>query len=206
MDEAGHKQLARRLSALRDQLDRSIAVAIDGASGAGKTSLAFALAREVDNAFVLQTDSYHVPLACAYRMKPRAGEIGAMIDWRRFRETALRRLRSDESFRVEWINPFSERLEAVHEVGPKTVVLCDGTFSARNELRSDYDFSILVQCAAAEARRRRRVRDAAQGSSWTSYIDTIWMPDEEAYLADIDPAHFDLVVDGESASIRDREA
>lgn len=193
--------LASRLASLRDGLGRSVAVAIDGASGAGKSTLAFDLVSRLHSAFVLQSDSYHVPLACAYRMIPENGEIGAMIDWRRLRETALCNVKKNEAFRIEWINLFTERLEAVHEIPPNTIVLCDGTFSARDELWDYYDYRILVDCEAGEAKRRREHRDAGRGDAWRHYINAIWLPDEEAHLAKLQPARFDVVIDGGAGAL-----
>lgn len=189
--------LAQQLEDLRGARGRSIAVAIDGMSGSGKTSLAFALEALISQSFVLQTDSYHVPLACAYRMRPRVGEVGAMIDWRRLRETALAPIRNNAPFDVVWINPFSERLEAVHHVAAETVVLCDGTFSARSELWDYYDFHILVRAPVERARRTREARDATYGPEWRSYIETVWAPDETSYLEGLDPARFYLVHDAD---------
>lgn len=195
MREEERIALADRIVGLQQVAGRSIAVAIDGPSGAGKSTVAFGLQSLVEASFVLQTDTFHVPLSCAYRMRPSTGERGAMIDWRRYRETALNPIRANEPFKVAWINPFSERLEAIHSVVPGTLVLCDGTFSARAELWEYYDYRILVRCDPQVAASRRIERDAQFGPDWREYVESIWMPDEEAYLAELDAARFDLVLD-----------
>ena len=117
-----------------------------------------------------------------------------MVDWRRFRETALRPTLANEGFTFAWVNPFSGQLEAVHKIAPGTVVLCDGTFTARSELSSLYDYRILVEADGELAVAARAHRDRNLGDDWRRYIDEVWLPDERRHLATLDPAAFEARV------------
>lgn len=195
--------IAREIEEVKERLDRSVFVAIDGRSGSGKTSLAFALARRLRSAFAVQLDSYHVPVEAAYRLTPRIGQAGAMFDWRRFKFTVLHQLENQRDASVYWTDLFSPRT-AHHRIESGWTVVADGTFSTRHDMRDWYDLRILVECSSSTARQRLAKRDAALPAQWQAYIRDVWQPDEDRHIESLrDTRHdYDHIVDGESTDLR----
>jgi uridine kinase len=143
-------------------------VAIDGPDGAGKTMLADELAellagkRPVIRAGL---DGFHNPRELRYRRGPDSPE-GYFLD--SFDYEALRTLllepldpggsrryrRALFDYRVD------EQVAAPEEeAAPDSVLLFDGVFLLRRELRPFWDFSIFVQADFDETLRRAEARD-----------------------------------------------
>jgi uridine kinase len=143
-------------------------VAIDGPDGAGKTTLADELAeflagkRSVIRAGI---DGFHNPRELRYRRGPDSPE-GYFLD--SFDYEALRGLlleplgpggsrryrRALFDYRVD------KQVAAPEEVAsPGSILLFDGVFLLRDELRSFWDFSVFVHADFDEIVRRAEARD-----------------------------------------------
>lgn len=197
------EEIAREIEDVKERLDRSVFVAIDGRSGSGKTSLAFALARRLRSAFAVQLDTYHVPVEAAYRLAPRLGQAGAMFDWRRFQFTVLHQLENQRDAAIYWTDLFSSRT-AHHRIESGWTVIADGTFSTRHDMRDWYDLKILVECSSRAARERLEKRDTALPAQWQTYIRDVWQPDEDRHIESLSDTrhHYDHIVNGESTDLR----
>ena len=81
-----------------------------------------------------------------------------------------------------------------HDVAGDGVVIVEGNYSTRPELRDYYDLTIWVE-APHDLRLARGVeRDGEQAR--TRWLED-WMPEEDRYVEACSPAeHADLVVDG----------
>ena len=189
-------KLVTKAASLQKERGFGARIAIDGPSGSGKTTLAFKLVEMFDLAFVVQTDTFHIPLEAARRLLPEKGRPGAMIDWQRFRETVLHRQSRGEEIRIDWIHPLTGELAAAHVVDPRTILICDGTFSTRSELQSLYDFRLFVDAPAEIRRERITLRDATMGADWTDYIQNVWIPEENRYLEWAREQAYDLAIEG----------
>lgn len=195
----GVVDLVSAVQSLQDSRSYGPRIAIEGPSGAGKTSFAFRLAAHFQGAFVVQTDTFHLPLSAALRLRPRFGELGAMIDWRRYRETVLLRQSREQRVRLDWVHPVTGKLSAEHDIDPRSVLICDGTFSARQELRDQYDFLIFVDADTSVRRKRIADRDQAMGPEWHRYIIDVWNTDEDEYMMWARQESYDLRVDTTSS-------
>jgi para-aminobenzoate synthetase len=84
---------------------------------------------------------------------------------------------------------------AAHGVrrAPATVLILDGVYSARPELRDLVDLAVLVEAADERVRRRRLL--TREGEAFMSAWHALWDEAEDHYFSRVRPrASFDLVV------------
>ena len=169
-------------------------VAIDGRSGAGKSHLAEQVARELGGATMVHVDNFYRDLADEERLglSPEAG-VDRFFDWQRMRREAIEPLRAR---RTAYFRPFDwdrGRLgEQSTTLGPASVVVVEGVYSARPELADLIDLAVLVTVDEAVSRARLAARHdpPAMASRWEAA--------EDVYFSRIrPPASFDVRVDGE---------
>ncbi len=168
-----------------------IVVAIDGAGGAGKSTLAEGirtkLARASQNpsadVATIRVDDFYRPLHDDERAV-RDAEYGyrRYFDWESIRDTivALRAGRGARYQPYDWVS--GER-RGWSEIAPKPIVLTEGVYSSRPELRDLIDLAIFVE--TPRATRLARMKARAQND--TRWIER-WMAAEDWYLEHINPA------------------
>jgi uridine kinase len=194
-----------------------LVVAIDGHGGAGKSTLAAAVA-EATGAALVHTDDFFQPPAAPAGGPPAAGHgppaqaggppgrpggppggpapgarsMAQYYDWRRIRAQAVQPLKAGRRAtfrRFDW-----ERggwLDGAVTVAPTALIVLEGVFSAAPELSDLTDRSVLVDTPEQERLRRLRARVAPE--EW----DSDWLIAEQAYFGAIrPPSSFDLVVSG----------
>ena len=160
----------------------TLLIGIDGRGGAGKSTLARSLAAGA----VIEFDDFY--------LTERTAEIGGNFDWRRLREQVLAPLAADRAARYQRYDWAEDRLAEWHLVEPGGVVIVEGNYCTRAELRPFYDFTIWVE-APHEVRLCRGLERDGE-SARACWLEE-WMPEEERYVAAEDPAaRVDLVVDG----------
>jgi uridine kinase len=199
--------LARVVDALPD-LDRPLLVVVDGGDGAGKTWFADDLAELLVEAGRLAVrasiDDFHHPRAHRHEL----GRTGGTVWARSFDYRALRRELLDP-WRTGAGSPYRRRShdlasdalvdDPVSTVPEHGVLVVDGVFAQRDELRDSWD--LVVWLEVADEVRIRRV--AARGGFSAEVSD----PDQQRYLeaqsiyrATADPVGCaDLVVDNTDA-------
>lgn len=126
---------------------RPLVVAVDGPSGAGKTSLASQLADVLDDAAVVHLDDFYpgwdgleaaVPRLIAWVLMPVS--LGRPARWRRY----------------DWV---AGRYAEWHEVPPCGVLLVDGVGSGARACAAYLDALLWVETAEPERYRRAMARD-----------------------------------------------
>ena len=154
---APHASLLRRLAATIVEFhpDRIVRIAIDGVDGAGKTTLADALAPLVSGqgrpTIRASVDDFHNPRALRYargRHSPDGFYLDS-YDYGALRELLLEPLSPGGSGRYI-AKSFDHRIDApvacdVRQALPTTVLIVDGIFLHRSELRSYWDLSIFLK-------------------------------------------------------------
>jgi uridine kinase len=161
--------VADRILSLR--LAHPVRVAVDGRTASGKTTFADELAdrvRAVGRSVIrASADGFHNPRAVRHR-QGRLSPDGYYDDARDLR--AVRRLLLDplgpggnrhyvaQIFDLERDRPVEPEVQRAED---DAVLLVDGTFLQRPELRSAWDFVIFLQVAEEEAQRRGVERDFA---------------------------------------------
>jgi uridine kinase len=152
--------LDRLIAERRRELRRPILVALDGRSGAGKSTLAAALAQRHKGAAIAADDFWAgVPDEVMRTLSP-AERWSRAIDWRRLRREVLEPLLAGQaaSWRTfAWESLFEGASGRTHTCDPVPVIVLDGVYSARPELRDLVDVAVLV--TLDDRVRRSRLRD-----------------------------------------------
>jgi uridine kinase len=146
-------------------------LAIDGHSASGKSSLAGALQGARPDAIVVHTDDFYRPLDPDYRASlDAAGGYAEYYDWQRLEAQVLRPLSFGRPARYQKYDWDSNDLGEWDEIKPSGVVIVEGCYSARPELRSYYGAIVLVVTSPAERERRQCLRDDAN-NEWLDRWD-----------------------------------
>lgn len=187
---------------------RPVVVALDGGSGAGKTTLA-RLVQERTGAALIHLDDFYTTTVPEHGWLERSvpERLRDVFDWERACRDALAPLRAGQPARWQAFD-FAGDLtadgtyalqRAATVVAPASVILLEGAYSAAPPLASLVDLAVLVQVSAAERSRRTALRDPA------AFLDpwhAIWDEVEAYYFSQVRPPHsFDLVVTNEITEV-----
>ena len=162
-------------------------VAVDGRSAAGKSTFATALAARLPTAAMVRGDDFYRVMDDDVRFSLRPAEGFARdFDWERLRSEALDPLRSSrraEFARFDWTTGQLGRRLAVT---PASVVIVEGVYLLRPELRDLFDVKVFVD-TPADVRGRRQ----AGRSDPAAWVDR-WHAAEDYY---VDQHHPELAAD-----------
>ena len=197
--------LAARIS--RIERPHPIRVAIDGVECAGKTTLADELRAPLETlgrpVIRSSIDNFHNPAAIRYERGRSSSEGYSRdsFDIDRLRAELLDPLGPGGS-RTFRHAIFDYRTDSEVDVPaasapPKAVLLFDGIFLQRPELRSVWDYSIFVKVDFGETMRRAEQRDAhylGAPDDVRRLYETRYVPTQERYLAECDPERLASVV------------
>jgi len=204
-----HASLLRRLAATIVALHpaRIVRVAIDGVDGAGKTTLADALAPLVAEqgrpTIRASVDDFHHPRALRYargRYSPDGHYLDS-YDYGSFRKLLLDPLGPGGSgryvarcFDLDNDRPFDPDWR---QVKPVTALIVDGIFLQRPELRSYWDLSVFLQVdfeiSLLRGAQRRPTFDATDPASPSN---ARYVGGQQQYFRECDPEQrADIVVD-----------
>lgn len=166
------------MTGLADGRER-VTVGVDGPDAAGKTTLADLVARRLRPRHVLRAslDSFLRPAEVRYAR----GELSA--------EGCYRDSYDYTRFHREVLTPFARG-------GDRAVLVVDGLFLLRPELRDAWTLSVYLDVSPEEALRRARVRDRdALGDALEQRYVERYLPAQEIYRREADPlATADVVV------------
>lgn len=187
-------------------------VAIDGRSAAGKTTLADELAARVSEqgrpTLRSSIDDFHPP-GHKYRSSQRRytpmSYYAEGYDYTAFRQCVLEPLRQGGSRRCRlalWDSfndlPFPEQWV---DVPSDAIVIVDGAFLLRSDLRHYWDNTIWLQIDWQTMLERAAQRDVAWVGDADVVLDryrTFWIPMHELYEADANPmALVNIIVDNQ---------
>ena len=169
----------------------ALVVAIDGGGGAGKSTLARGIADALPaQVSIVTCDDFYRPLdspACSPEVA-----YERYFDWQRLREEAVIPLREHRQARYQRYDWGSDRLAEWIVVEPREIIIVEGVFSMRPELKDLIDVTIFVETPRAE--RMRRMTTRPQSNSW--WIDS-WIAAEDWYFENLAPhLNSDLIVEG----------
>lgn len=176
-------RLADLIQALAPSAGSTRIVAIDGCGGAGKSTFAAALAKELGNCPVIHTDDF-------------ASWDHPLDWWPRLLGQVLAPLSRHEPAHYQRYDWETKSLAERHQVS-SPIVIIEGVSAARREFRPYLAYRVWVECPHVVRLRRGIDRDGvSMEDQWR-----IWMADEYRYIAEHRPLDVaDLVVDGSVSS------
>lgn len=157
-------------------------VAIDGGAGAGKSTLAKGIRDQRAGVSILRTDHLFRPLNeyPAARLTPEQ-LYKLYFPWDRMRDEALIPLHRGETASYQRYDWSADRLLGWISVEPAQIVLVEGVYSGRPELRAMLDTVIFVDAPRDERLRRMLARGPNPFGDWM----TPWMAAEDWYFEHI---------------------
>lgn len=171
------------LIAQRQAGSARVLVAIDGCGGAGKSTLARGIRDSVVNVSIVRTDDFFRPLnEYPARILTPARAYELYFPWERMRDEALAPLRNGRTARYQRHDWTTDALGDWVIVEPNPIVIVEGVYSSRPELRDLLDAIIFID-APREVRRRRMLARGPDNSDWM----TPWMAAEDWYLEHVRP-------------------
>lgn len=179
-------------------------IALDGRSGAGKSTIARELAAELGATVVEGDDFYAGGSEAEWDTRSAAEKAALCIDWHRLRSEALEPLLAGRP--ATW-HPYdfeTGAIQAPHtrSVQPAGVIILDGVYSGRPELADLVDLAVLVELEDSERRARLAKRESEYFlREWFAR----WDEAEQYYFEKICPrARFDIVVNGKTLATDER--
>ncbi|MEU7136562.1 hypothetical protein [Streptomyces sp. NPDC046261] len=160
-------------------------VALDGRAGAGKTTLAAALAEQLGGGgrvAVVHGDDFFRPMSAGARLSMDTVEgYGRYFAWQRVRDQVLAPLREGRAARYA---PYRHEAESVVYDDPRHLpadgtVIVEGVLTARPQLAAFYDLTVFVDTPGAVCLRRLHAR--GRGRERDAWIER-WRAVEEYYL------------------------
>ena len=208
------QKILTEVKRIRSKLRRPTVVALDGGSGAGKSTIAERMMRLTDLALVRLDDFYQTVIPeSELPHKTVEQRLNGVFDWSRVRSEALEPLRAGKP--GHWhafdflrglgkAGTYSLKGQAT-EVAPAPTILVEGAYSASPPLRDLIDLAVLV-----DARNQtRHLRTVARGDSaeFLAPWHQIWDEVETYYFEHVcPPESFDLVILNNKNAELSREA
>ena len=173
------KQLSRRKEV--------ILIAIDGVGGAGKTTLAEQLKKELENCVIIQLDDFYSPPLQA-------------ADLLRLKEQVLLPLHNHQEAKYQVYEWSTDRLSDWQSLKPEGIFIFEGVYALDKSVRDFYDLKIWIEIAADLGFKRGVNRDISRdGVDNTDKWRNGWMPQEEIYKNEQEPYQFaDHIIDGKA--------
>ena len=192
--------LAQRLA----QANRPFLVALDGRSGTGKSTLAGHLVTTFNAALVPVDDFFAASIPdSTWDTRTPVQRVADAVDWQRLRSEALEPLRAGREaawhpfdfaagLSPEGTYPFCSQATVAP---PRPLVVVEGAYSTRPELRDLLDLTVLVEVPDGVRRRRLAAR---KDQSFQARWHLRWDPAEDYYFGMLRPREaFDVTLSGE---------
>ncbi len=196
------EEILTRVKRIQEELRRSVVVALDGGSGAGKTTIAENLMIRTDIALVPLDDFYQTAVPeSKWPDKTVEQRLFEVFDWIRVRSEAIEPLRAGYPARYhpfDFMSGLNENgtyslQKQVMEIAAAPIILIDGAYSASPPLRDLIDIAVLINVPKNERHSRILARgdDVELASVWHE----IWDDVEAYYFEQVNPPElFDLVI------------
>lgn len=173
-------------------------ISIDGLCGSGKTTLANLIRREIADAAVITADDFYRPITNTdqHLLVPKKS-YEYYFDWRRMRDSVISPLARGlpiSYYRHDWRTNVPAEY---NKLDPKRVVIVEGVFTTRPELRKYFDKTIFVS-TPRDQRISRIVERYYEDTVWLHN----WMATEDWYMETVQPAkHVDVILDGSDVKL-----
>lgn len=202
IDIAGEDEIVLAAVERRAKLGRPLVVALDGGSGAGKSTIAARLATRAEVAIIPLDDFYQTTVPEVKLNNLTAAQKHEIVfDWPRVREDVLLPLRESREARWNEFDFPSGLTEAgtyglssaVKTANPAPIIVLEGAYSASPQLRASVDIAVLIDVPTKERHARLKIRD--NNSRFLSRWHSIWDEVEEYYFEHVcPPSSYDMII------------
>jgi uridine kinase len=186
------------LSTVAASIGPGFIVAIDGVDGAGKTVFADRLAELIPAAIRSSVDGFHRPRALRYRQGRYSPEgfLDDSYDYDALRTRLLQPFRAGQTCETAMFDHVTDAPVSVRAaVTPASVLVLDGIFLHRDELRAYWDYSVFLRVGFAETYARMATRDGCPPDP-AHPANRRYVEGQREYLRRYDPeAHASVVID-----------
>jgi len=164
-------------------------IGIDGVGGAGKTTLAEYLKKNLPHVTIVQLDDFYFT------------QMGA-DDRKRVLEEVLLPLEKDAPAHYEVCDLKTNTRKMADPIYPGGIVVVEGVFALHTDFVEKYDFRIWINCSPEVGFKRGvdrdKIRDAVDKTdTWLK----LWMPQEKEYVESQNPQqHADYILSGVEAA------
>jgi len=152
-----------------------VLVAIDGDCAAGKTTLA-GLLKQVYDCNIVHLD--HFFLRPEQRTEERLAEVGGNIDYERFREEFLEKLKMGGAFSYRPFNCMTQDFDAPIPMSAKKLTVIEGSYSHHPALVGYYDLKVFLSVPEDVQLERILKRN---GAVMFEKFKDVWIPMEKRY-------------------------
>ena len=171
------RYLTSRLLAEREASRVSTFIAaIDGRCGSGKTTVARAVAAQLEIPLIHMDDFFLRP---EQRTQERLASPGENVDHERFLEEALIPLSQGKGCRYGRFDCSSMEIRETVQLDPAPLVLVEGSYSHHPLLRPYLDLTVFLNVSPEEQTARILARN---GREALNAFQKRWIPLEEAYF------------------------
>lgn len=162
----------------------TLLLGIDGCGGSGKSTLAEKLKGKFANVTIVHMDDFYLPSNQIINTHPTKKPIGADFDWERLLNDVLKPISQEIEGRYQRYDWEKDDLAEWHVVPIGGIVIIEGVYSTRRELKNKYDFTIWVDCPRAIRLSRGIERD---GNESRDIWENNWMISEDIYVEQHEP-------------------
>lgn len=164
----------------RAEGSEKLVIAIDGRCGAGKTTLAEALAKKF-GASVFHIDDFYLPRN--QRSKKRLSECAGNIDRERFIREVLSPLSEGKRIAYRKYNCKTDKIQKKVMIEPLRISIIEGSYALHPDFCSYYDIKIFLDIDP-ELQRARIIE--REGEAGAAAFSEKWIPLEEEYIKSLD--------------------
>ncbi len=177
MDKEELKKIRDQIDSLLKLKEKSLLIAIDGRSAAGKSSLAQYLKTSYDCNIFHMDDFFLRP---EQKTHERLRETGGNVDYERFKEEVIRGLISEDKFSYSTYNCQRGVLDQIIAVDPKKLNIIEGSYSLHPTLIENYDLKVFLD--VNESEQSLRILERNGEFMHRKFMD-LWIPLENDYFS-----------------------
>lgn len=154
-------------------------IGIDGAGGAGKSTLANELIEKLPGTIIIHMDDFYKQKVLR-KLSNSTEEIGAYFDWKRLESQVLVPFKNNEEIIYQKYDWQSDSILPDPYVVKESNLIIEGVYSTRLELAGYYDLKIWIDCPYETRLQRGIERD---GREMKVYWQNVWQKQEDEYIA-----------------------
>ena len=169
--------LVTLINAVLNRTDREyVIIAIDGPSATGKTTFAKNIKKHFD-CNVFHMDDFFLP--AEKKTEERLATPGGNVDWERFKEQVLDKIRTGEPFTYDIYHCGTGDVTKSKVITPKRLNIVEGVYAMHPELREAYEYELFFD--VARPKQLDRIKRRSSEKMLKRFVDE-WIPLEDLYF------------------------